>query len=348
MWRQLSPLILKVYLLIILRVLKQTVYSQKDNQLAKVFTRDFKPTDIAKILNQSNPKESTSEETQNLQDEIVSIVLLILVENYLKLKQQSSKTEHIEFISPATRVADSERKELMSVITHELNANQSLRDNSYFTLMLIAFDKGRVHELSFSAIPKIDEIITIIKNTRLRQETGSRNAATTFDIDFFFIVLEQFRKYHLLTKRIFLTHLHNFLRNHQPAFMAIFEEIQTVENTFRRKLLGFFFMIISECITSTDREISRFAENILLEVCYFQLTSNPLEQSQLDPFIKDKMNSFIQEKDKKQAPAITNTIGSSDYDKLKLLTQIFMFFKNDNNQFQILIRLLHRIYKETP
>jgi hypothetical protein len=24
-----------------------------------------------------------------------------------------------------------------------------------------------------------------------------------------------------------------------------------------------------------------------------------------------------------------------------------MFFKNDNNQFQILIRLLHRLYKET-
>jgi len=188
--------------------------------------------------------------------------------------------EQIDFVSPQTRLADSDRKELIELITKELLQNQHLRDNTYFTLMLIAFEKGRVQHLAFQAIPKIDEIIALIKNTHLRQDNpSSRNVASTFDIDFFFIVVEQFRKYHLLTKRIFLTHLHTFLKNHQPAFMSIFDEIQSVENNgnFKRKLLGFFFMIISDCITNPDREISRYAENILLEVCFFQLTANPFE-----------------------------------------------------------------------
>lgn len=37
-------------------------------------------------------------------------------------------------------------------------------------MMLIAFEKRKVSELSFSAIPKIDEILLMIKNTKLRQE----------------------------------------------------------------------------------------------------------------------------------------------------------------------------------
>jgi hypothetical protein len=52
------------------------------------------------------------------------------------------------------------------------------------------------------------------------------------------------------------------------AFMLIFEE-RTNDNMYRKKLLAFFFMIISECITSTDENISTYAENILLEVCFF-------------------------------------------------------------------------------
>jgi hypothetical protein len=161
MWRQLSPLILKVYLLIILRVLKQTSLSQKENKLVKVLTKDLKQSEIAKILNQSHPKEAATEETLNLQDEVVSIVLLILVEHYLKGKQQDKKIEHYKNVSPATRAADSERKELVQLIQQELIANQHLRNNTYFTLMLIAMDKSRVDELSFSAIPKIDEIIEL-------------------------------------------------------------------------------------------------------------------------------------------------------------------------------------------
>jgi hypothetical protein len=51
MWRQLSPLLLKVYLLIILRVLKQVNFGQKDNKLMRVLTKDFSAKEIAKILN---------------------------------------------------------------------------------------------------------------------------------------------------------------------------------------------------------------------------------------------------------------------------------------------------------
>jgi hypothetical protein len=56
--------------------------------------------------------------------------------------------------------------------------------------------------------------------------------------------------------------------------MGIFEEVSNIEAQFKNKLLGFFQLIISECITSSDREISLSAEYILLEVCSFQLRSS--------------------------------------------------------------------------
>lgn len=103
------------------------------------------------------------------------------------------------------------------------------------------------------------------------------NSTSSFDIDLFFIVLEQFRKYNIVTKRIFLTQIHIFLKNHQKAFMMVFEENQSTENLFKKKLLSFFFMIITECITSADNEISLFANNILIEVLYFQLMQSHLD-----------------------------------------------------------------------
>ena len=240
----------------------------------------------------------------------------------------------------------------MELIQQELNQNHSIRENTYYTMMLIAFEKRKVSELSFSAIPKIDEILLMIKNTKLRQEldqNSQRNQPTTFDIDFFFLVAEQFRKYNVFTKRIFLTHLHMFLKNHQQAFMQIFDEAQAAENSFKKKLLSFFFMIIQDCVSSSDREISHFAENILIEVCFFQTMSSQSDSSmnQKNDFINQQVSSFISSDNRQDREKKVCRLEATDFDGHKLLTQIFMFFKNDNHQFYILLRLLHRLYKET-
>lgn len=50
-WRQLSPLILKVNLLIILKVLKDTNFTQKENPLVRVLLKDYHQKDIAQVLN---------------------------------------------------------------------------------------------------------------------------------------------------------------------------------------------------------------------------------------------------------------------------------------------------------
>jgi hypothetical protein len=96
--RSLSPLMLKVDLMILLRILKETP-SSKDHKLAKIITKDFKATEIAKLLNQSHEKQVANEETLNLQDEVISIVLLILVENYIRNKIESKKEAHLDNIS---------------------------------------------------------------------------------------------------------------------------------------------------------------------------------------------------------------------------------------------------------
>jgi hypothetical protein len=78
-WRELSPLLLKVYLLILLKVLKDTNFANKESGLTKVLAKDFVKQHIAKILNQTHPKELISDETLELQDEVISIAILILV-----------------------------------------------------------------------------------------------------------------------------------------------------------------------------------------------------------------------------------------------------------------------------
>jgi hypothetical protein len=46
--------------------------------------------------------------------------------------------------------------------------NVYLRENTYYTLMLLSFNKRKVTDLPFNAIPKIDDIVTIIKKVVLR------------------------------------------------------------------------------------------------------------------------------------------------------------------------------------
>lgn len=73
--------------------------TQKDTTFGKCVRREFKPELIAKLLNQSHEKQVGNEETLNLQDEIVSIVLLILVENYIKGKIEKQKADQIDNIN---------------------------------------------------------------------------------------------------------------------------------------------------------------------------------------------------------------------------------------------------------
>jgi hypothetical protein len=54
---------------------------------------------------------------------------------------------------------DKDRKELITIVTEGLSHNLCLRDNTYYTLMLIAFEKKRVSEMTFLAIPQIDEVL---------------------------------------------------------------------------------------------------------------------------------------------------------------------------------------------
>jgi hypothetical protein len=238
----------------------------------------------------------------------------------------------------------------MALILSELNQNSNVRENTYFTLMLIAFEKRKVHDLPYHAIPKIDDIVMLIHTTKLRkdkveQEFGQpKQTNFAFDIDFFFVLAEQFRKFNVFTRRIFLLHLIKFLRSHQTAFMQIFDEVGSNENSFKKKLLGFFFMIIQDCMTSADIEISRSAENILLEVCTFQLMSPQVEPGSLQPsFGSQQMNSFVSA-DTRLLDKKVCRLEASDFDGHKLLMQILMFFKNDNNQFKILLRLVFNLF----
>ena len=272
-----------------------------------------------------------------LQDQVMSIVLLILVQNYINIKERKKETEMINKVSQYSRQSDQdkERKELIALVTEGLSQNQSLRDNTYYTLMLIAFEKKRVSEMTFLAIPQVDEVLWTIKNVKLRQdntdEASMKNATSTFDIDFFFIVLEQFMRYHLSTKQVFLTHIQAFLNFHQHAFMLIFEEVNVIEASFKTKLLSFFHLIISECIQhNKESEVSQYAQNIILDVCAFQFQLTGKE----GPDLMTSIGSFVSHSGSFSAAKGRSDyvkLGKQDFDGLKLMKEIFMFFKNESN-----------------
>lgn len=113
-----------------------------------------------------------SDETAVLQDEVIAITLLILVQHYINLKMEQQKPDLIDKVSQHVRKADKDpdRMTLMTLIQQELSQNQNMRENTYYALMLVAFEKRRVTELPFTAIPKIDDVVTIIKKVQLRQD----------------------------------------------------------------------------------------------------------------------------------------------------------------------------------
>lgn len=115
--------------------------------------------------------------------------------------------------------------------------------------------------------------------------------------------------------------------------------MKTDDAALKRKLLNFFFMIITDCITSRDSEIHRYAENILLEVLFFHLMTTPTDSGfgHGASFVDQQMSSFVSgvgdTRDTQSKERKLYSLTGSDYDGHRLITQIFMFFKNDNNQF---------------
>ena len=72
--------------------------------------------------------------------------------------------------------------------------------------MLIAFDKKRVSEMTL--IPSADEVLQTIRNVKLRKENSDvLNPSSSFDPEFFDIVLEQFMKFNLRTKQYLILHI---------------------------------------------------------------------------------------------------------------------------------------------
>lgn len=62
--------------------------------------------------------------------------------------------------------------------------------------------------------PTVDQVLSEIKNSSIRHDKTASTEIIDFDIDFFFLVLDNIHKYSSETKVLFLSHFGLFLKNH--------------------------------------------------------------------------------------------------------------------------------------
>ena len=100
-------------------------------------------------------------------------------------------------------LADSSKKELLDEIQKYLSHNIGLQSESYYTLMFLSFKKLEVQYLTPDVIPNIDQVNTAIKTAKIKgveMILKDKAASVEYDIDFYFLVLENFSKYSSQTK----------------------------------------------------------------------------------------------------------------------------------------------------
>lgn len=62
--------------------------------------------------------------------------------------------------------------------------------------------------------PTVEQVLCEIKNSQIRHDKTISTEVIDFDIDFFFLVLDNLNKYSSETKVLFLSHYSLFLKNH--------------------------------------------------------------------------------------------------------------------------------------
>jgi len=91
-----------------------------------------------------------------------------------------------------------------------LSKNAHLLTSAYLTLVYITFNKRS----NTGLIPTVEQVLSEIKNSYIRQDKTASTEIIDFDIDFFFVVLDNINKYSSETKVLFLSHFGLFLKNH--------------------------------------------------------------------------------------------------------------------------------------
>ena len=143
-----SKYTLKVYLVIILRVMKDKKFlnqKQKASKVADVFAKTFNPDLMALHLVQfPRDQEMTyPDETLSIGDQIMSLVILVLTQHYINTKTKfltkNLKDKNLE--------EDTDKKRTIHLIQSNLKQNCFILKDAYLTMMLIACKKIEVYQL---------------------------------------------------------------------------------------------------------------------------------------------------------------------------------------------------------
>jgi hypothetical protein len=90
--------------------------------------------------------------------------------------------------------SDNEKKSFLKILQDGLHRNTSLQTETYLTLMMLAFNK-KLLIFWGDERPTIDKLELFIKEAKVWWKDRPKTEVVEFDIDFFFFVLMQLRKF---------------------------------------------------------------------------------------------------------------------------------------------------------
>jgi hypothetical protein len=143
------------------------------------------------------------------------MTLLIVTKDFLNNKKNQARQNKL--LLDKVAAFDTEKKILLAQINKYLSCNTQITTETYLTMMQLSFDKRNCTD----RLPMLDQVDSEIKESRLRIDTKSYSDVIDFDIDFYFIVLENFEKLTQQTKVVFMNQLMLFLKNHEEGFMKL-------------------------------------------------------------------------------------------------------------------------------
>lgn len=186
-----------IYLQIIHRVIRNSNFVKQKNLMAVYQAKDqfIRLQYVLLQFDQAPFDHLVSEDTQTLQDQIISVTLLLLNLVYVNKRTKFGEKPLYEKVASS----DTEKKTMLKTITDHLNQNTQLMTETYLTLMLITFDKKGSEK-----IPSVETVQAAIKQSKVRVDGMSHTKVIDFDIDFLFVVLTNLDKYSEQTKFLLL------------------------------------------------------------------------------------------------------------------------------------------------
>ena len=186
--------------------------------------------------------------------------MLILVQNLVNKKTKFNQVR--------ADIDDQDKFLLNQFFRQTLESNRVLMQDTYLTLMMLAFKRHDLIQMKDDVIPHMEDVVDLIKDNI--GGNGSRGMGS-FDKDFYLVVLRNFHLYSKQTKQHFFHHMGIFLDTHVDNFMSVFSTHYPNKEQ-EKETRNFFYVLVETSLITESPVLKKMAIECIVRVCTYQLT----------------------------------------------------------------------------